>query len=178
MLEEESLKAVLAEGNPEKVQKEFERIFNRYSKLLFSVAYILLNDKEDAQDCVMDCFASFFSKGNKLMEIRNIKYYLVNSAKFLAYKRLKERSRIELKEEITDEDAIGDEVYVDSDYPTIMLLKKHLSDEEIGLLMDHLVLEKSFREMAKERKTSVNIIAGKYFRAKSKAKEILKGEQS
>lgn len=115
-------------------------------------------------------FCQFFNKGIGILEIDNYKYYLVNATKFAAYKIAKKKVSIS-DEEI---DNFGeDDVYNYSFLPTIQILKKHLSKEELIILIEKTINEKSFKEIAKERNLRVNQISGIYFRAKNKAKKSL-----
>jgi RNA polymerase sigma factor (sigma-70 family) len=173
VIAESNLKRALDTGDQEIIKKEFEKIFNQYSRLVFSVAYLILNNRQDSEDCQMECFSSFFNQGAALYKVTNIKSYLASSAKYIAYHIAKKRDNVEYVEDLSQEAFEEEDVYSISDNSIIEELKGHLSSEELVILLDCAVLEKTFKEEAKDRHSTPNAIAGKYFRAKQKARKAL-----
>lgn len=46
-------------GDKGTVEKLYNKIFNEYKNLLWKVAFVILNNKEDSEDCIQEVFVSF-----------------------------------------------------------------------------------------------------------------------
>ena len=62
------------------IDNVFESIYYEYSKLIGYVISKYVTRKEDVEELINDVFVSFYSAAIKI-EIKNIKYYLLKSAK-------------------------------------------------------------------------------------------------
>ena len=169
--EKEWKKAVIKKDNA-RIRSVAEAIYNAYYRLLFKVSYAILLNQQDAEDVVEESFVSFFSKTDETNDVSNIKYYLLNTAKYLSYKC---KSREETFAEFDEEKAgtcfdVPVELLLVS--PTIKNVKGLLSELEATVLIQHLECGFSFREIGESMNKTVNSISGVYRSAVDKLKKI------
>lgn len=88
------------EGNPE----EFEKIITKYSKMVYSIAYRLLRDAEEARDLSQDVFLRAFRFINKYNPEFKMSTWLVR----IAYNLYKDRFKTK-KVHIVNQISFGDE---------------------------------------------------------------------
>ncbi len=175
MNEETELRKALKNGDSKLIKRCCENIYIKYSKLIFHVAFDILENKEDAEDVISETFISFFNKLSELHNLKNAKYYLVNSARYISYRKKQEYEKIvEFNDETYFENV---EEALDIDYKKMLKqFSTFLSDEEIEIIVLHIELNMKFREIAKIRNSTVFSISGKYKRAIDKIKTKMKGE--
>ena len=161
------LRKAFESNNIDVIKRTYRLIFNNYKNLLFSISYSITNNNEDSEDCVQEIFLSFFNKGTEILSISNIKYYLVNAVKFSSFKLL--RNRVNVVE--FDADSLSSyDCYSNIGEGIIGELRKFLTKEELTILVEKIINEKTFKEIASELKSTINKVSGIYFRAKMKAK--------
>ncbi len=88
------------EGNPE----EFEKIITKYSKMVYSIAYRLLRDAEEARDLSQDVFLRAFRFINKYNPEFKMSTWLVR----IAYNLYKDRFKTK-KVHIVNQISFGDD---------------------------------------------------------------------
>ncbi len=88
------------EGNPE----EFEKIITKYSKMVYSIAYRLLRDSEEARDLSQDVFLRAFRFINKYNPEFKMSTWLVR----IAYNLYKDRFKTK-KIHIVNQVSFGDD---------------------------------------------------------------------
>ncbi len=81
---------IFIHGNDESAGKAFRSIYEEYSKLIRFVAGKYLDVEADVDDVVIESFVSLYESRKK---VRDIKYYLVTTAKNKAINLLKKRKR-------------------------------------------------------------------------------------
>lgn len=166
----------LKKSNKEDTLLLFEDIYNKYYKLLYFVAFSYLKEEQKTEDVVQDVFLTFFEKCiNEELEsqVKNIKSYLCSCVKNAALKEMKRQNKISNVEDI--------ELFADlnkKDVIEINLRKilKDLDKETIGIINDHIFLNLSFKEIAKQSNSSINTIKSKYRRAIQKIRRKTKNE--
>ena len=162
---EAELQNALRLNSKNQVNYVFEKIYNDYFKLGMFIALQYLNE-HDAIEVVDDIFVSFFEKNlkEKKNEILNIKQYLCTSIKNNSLKRLKEqRSMLPYNDDI-DYQKEEEPIYL------IETLFANLSNEEQYIVSEHIILDKTFNEIATELNRPMNSIKSIYRRAISKAR--------
>jgi len=150
-----------------KLEREFQKIYEDYYKLLFYISFRIVNNSADAEDAVNETFLSLF---NNYFNVRNIKYYLITSVKNTSYnilKRNKKEDYLSLDENIEASD-INQQNQINIFFDE---LKKDLTQEEIDIITYHLVYNLSFTDIANNSNVSRFAIAGKYRRAIEKIKK-------
>ncbi len=150
----------------DKVNYVFERIYSGYFKLGMFIALQYLNE-HDAVEIVEDVFVSFFEKmlKEKKCDIKNIKQYLCTSIKNASLKKIKE-----LKNMLPYNDDID---YQKEEEPIYLIehLFANLSNEEQCIINEHIILDKTFNEIASELNRPLNSIKSTYRRAIMKARK-------
>lgn len=167
---EERLRKALDSGDKAAIRLVLEEIYSSYSRLAFFVAKQIL-EEEDAEDAVSEAFVSFFNNLSAKRDVKNVKYYLLNSVKFICYHKKKEAE----KKLSYDDDLVsgGEEIDVAKKLDEAEMLseiKDVLNSEEAHLLIEHLEFGKTFQEIAAEEKTTGSSISSKYKRALDKLK--------
>ncbi|MDD4000883.1 MAG: sigma-70 family RNA polymerase sigma factor [Bacilli bacterium] len=169
MEENHLLQLALLTNDEEKIEHAFELIYNKYSGLLLYISLSIVQRREVAEDITNDTFLKFFNNIRKIDYKRNIKYWLTKTVRnaSLDYLRLKD-SQVELNDEVVL--SIPSEKGVDY-HDVISKFKKFLTEEEIEIVVLHLIYKSTFKEIAEEKKVSVNVISGKYRRSLDKIKK-------
>ena len=149
------------------VEKAFNIVYKEYSYLVFYVIFQIVKDNDLALELTNETFTNFFIIKDNIKFSKNIKYYLVTTGKNLAINKIKKDSRIiELNDNYTYEESMTDDFnsYIEK-------FKEFLTKEEIDLIVYHLLYDFSFKEIAKSKQTTVNVISSKYKRTIDKIKK-------
>ena len=149
------------------VEKAFNIVYKEYSYLVFYVIFQIVKDNDLALELTNETFTNFFIIKDNIKFSKNIKYYLVTTGKNLAINKMKKDSRIiELNDNYTYEESMTDDFnsYIEK-------FKEFLTKEEIDLIVYHLLYDFSFKEIAKSKQTTVNVISSKYKRTIDKIKK-------
>lgn len=153
----------------------FEVLYNKYSRLIYVCINRYVQTKEDTEELTQDVFLKVYNSRDRLDETRNIKYYLTVTARntaldFLKKKRLQYDNNEESINQFPDQE-------VQSNYLDIVAsLEQYLSKEEIAIIMDKLICDYTFKEIADMRKMPIGTVMSKYSRAIKKFKKNYKGE--
>ena len=160
----------LKSTSKEVVENAFNIVYKEYSYLVFYVVLQIVKDNDLALELTNETFTNFFINKDNINSSKNVKYYLVTTGKNLAINRMKKDSRIiELSDNYTYELNKTDDFksYIEK-------FKEFLNKEEIDLIVYHLLYDFSFKEIAKSKKVSINVISSKYKRAIDKIKKYYK----
>ena len=159
----------LKSNNQVDIDEGFEVLYQKYSKLIYVCIHKYVNQRESVEDLVSDTFLKVYENRYNLKADKNFKYYLVTTAKNLAINFIKKK---ENEVDILDVDVIDENVYQESNLKDMIdILKKDLNDEEISIIINHLIYAYTFEEIAKKMCVSTNTIKTKYFRALKKVKQ-------
>ena len=74
-------------------EEGFEGIYYKYAKLAFTCINEIVKNYSDSEDLVSETFLSIFNKRETLLEEKNIKYYIVISAKNMALNFINKKKR-------------------------------------------------------------------------------------
>lgn len=162
----------LKSTSKDKMEKAFNIIYNEYSYLVYYVALKIVKDKSLAEEITNETFLNFFLNKDKIDSCKNIKYYLVTTSKNLAINNYKYQERlVEFSTDIVAENKTYDHF---KDY--IDRFKDFLDEQEIDLIVLHLLYDYSFKEIANQYNVSINVISSKYRRVIKKVKQYYKGD--
>ena len=152
--------------------RAFNDIYNYYFKLVCFCISQYIDNKEDIEEIADDTFINFFNNIDHLDETKNIKYYILTTAKNNAINALRRNNKYTT---LSDEELVNIPYY---DYKetneTLEILKKVLNEEELLIVINHLIYGYSFKEISSKQKISINTIMSKYRRAIKKAYKYLK----
>ena len=162
---EAELQKALRLNSKDKVNCVFEKIYSDYFKLGMFIALQYLSE-HDAVEIVEDVFVSFFEKvlKEKKCEIKNIKQYLCTSIKNASLKKIKELKNILPYNDDIDYQKEEEPIYL------IETLFANLNNEEQYIISEHILLDKTFNEIASELNRPLNSIKSTYRRALIKAR--------
>ena len=160
----------LKSTSKEVVENAFNIVYKEYSYLVFYVILQIVKDNDLALELTNEAFTNFFINKDNINSSKNVKYYLVTTGKNLAINRMKKDSRIvELSDNYVYEEKKTD------DFDTyIEKFKEFLNKEEIDIIVYHLLYDFSFKEIARNKNVSINVISSKYKRSIDKIKKYYK----
>ncbi len=151
-------------------EKIFEAIYNDYFKLIFFIINSIVNDVEDSKDLTQDTFINLFNQLGK-SNIRNIKAYLITTAKHIAIAFIKKNSMVYNDLEFIDRIADSKSIYYNS---ILENFKKYLTEEEFTIVIEHIVYDIKLIDIAKHQGKSPNTIKSIYRRALVKLRDKMK----
>ncbi len=161
----------LNSSSREKVEHSFNRIFNEFSYLVFYVSFKITRNEKDAEDIMNETFLKFYEERDNIKNHKGIKYYLTTTSKNLSINLVNKNNKTILYDENRFTSEIKNDYF--SDY--IDKFKYFLDEEEIDIVVYHILYDFTFKEIARYKNTSVNSISSKYKRIMSKIKSHFKG---
>jgi RNA polymerase sigma factor (sigma-70 family) len=171
------LAKALEHGDSDEIRQVASEVFEAYKNLIFTIAFGILGNKEEAEDALIEAFVSFYSTLHEQGVIDRPKYYLATSVRRIAY-RMKEKS--ERSSEL-DEESEGENDVHTHDFEAFELserLRRLWGKEEAEIVVDHVIYDLSFREIGAKKGKTLFAVAGLYKRAIEKAKEGLEDEKN
>lgn len=157
----------LISPNKEKVENAFNIVYKEYSYLIYYVSLKIVKDYSIAEEITNETFYRFYNNKDLINKAKNIKYFLVKIAKNLSLNYIASNSKIvSLHENIASYSMKVDHF---SEY--IEKFKSFLDEDEVELIILHLLYDFTFAYIAKEKKVSINVVSSKYRRAIKKVKE-------
>lgn len=169
---ENKLRRAILSHNISKVETIFEEIYYEYGKLVAFIISKYVYRKEDVEELVDDVFVSFFKIIFK-SEIQNIKYYLTVQSKNAAINFMK--NKINKLEVIYNEEFVLNEISKDNlFFDLINDINKILNEEEMNIILLHVVYNYTFEELANKYHKPLSTIASTYRRA---IRKINKGDK-
>lgn len=153
-------------GNKRQQEQAFEKVFNKYNSLVWTIAFSILDNIEDSKEVTIDTFVQFFNLKEKILDIDDFKIYLISIAKRLSFKRLlKDKNNINSFQDYDDNNFY--ETYLDNNNNDVInFISNHLNKRYAFIFIEHVIYEQSFKDIAVELKTSVYSVSSQYFRAK------------
>ncbi len=169
------LLAALRSGNAEKISSAFELVYNSYIRLVAFVISKYVSEDEDIKDISNDVFVSFFDHADSVTG--SVKYYLTVSARNAAIQFSAKRNTIvSFTDEMLDELEDDNSSVIYSE--TVSDMKKHLSDEEVRIILLHAVYGYSFSEIGKRFSKPEGTVKTAYHRAIKRYRGIKKEESA
>lgn len=171
---ESRLKKALKLGDSEAIKQCCAEAFESYEKLVFYVAYQILQNEEMARDACSDAFLSLMSNLNSI-ELDSIKYYLVKASKQIAMRmRYKSNGQIEYNDAIATEGRAETSICTKLDAESALAC---LESEERKIVIMKIEYGYKFKEIGAELGISENAASSKYTRSIKKMKKYLEGER-
>ncbi len=154
-------------------EKEFEIIYKKFSKDVYSYLLFLSLSREEAEDILQDVFIKFWKLFDRLKNLENIKAYLLKMARnrLIDLKRREKNIKfVELNEEIFD---IKSEDPADK-IKKIEFVKKileNLEEEEREIIILRFYENLKFREISEILSINENTLRVKYLRILEKIRK-------
>lgn len=155
-------------------KKAFEQIYRSYVKLIFHIIYEIIGNYEECRDLTQETFVLLMEHLDNIDASRNIKYYLITTAKSLAFKYLKRAEMFQgLSAAVMEISEIEEKKLKDFD-TLVKQLEKTLTNEEIKIIIYKFKFNLHFKEIAAITGMSTNAVSSKYTRIRNKIKKTLK----
>lgn len=172
--DKQAIRALKGNNNCE-IEAAFNYIYDKYCKLIFLCILTMVKDKRDAEELTNDVFIKVFNNRHRLCEEKNIKYYLVTIAKNISIDFLKrKRVIIILNEEYVFncvENSTNDELSSIKEE-----LKLYLNELDTEIIIEHIIFELKFVEIAQHHHLPLNSVKTKYFRAINKIRKEMRDD--
>lgn len=146
-----------------------EEIYNEYYKLVCFIISRYIENNLDIEELANDVFVKFFQN---IYSIRSsIKYYLTTTAKNISLNYLKRKKQNAICDDefiysIKDEKHNSNENY----YEIIDYLKTFLTENEIAIILNHVIYDMTFKNISELLKVSENTVKTTYYRSLEKIK--------
>ena len=156
------IKRMVDKNDKEKIYEVFNECYTKYGKLVYFVISKYVYDQHDNEDLTNEVFISFFNNLETLDITRNIKNYLTTSAKNTAINYIKKNKKMEYNDEY---------ITMIPDQPTsayndlVLEMSSCLTKEEIDIIIEHVVYDVKFKDLAEEYHKPLNTIISIYHRA-------------
>ena len=169
---EQKFKKALKSKNESEILNVFEECYNQYYKLIYFVIIRYISN-HDTLELINDVFLSFFNHLDKI-KFDNIKSYLVAIAKNKVINFIKQKENSPTI--IFDDSFIYQINYpISNDYEIILQqMKTVLSDFAIEIILQHVIYDKTFKQISNEYHKPLNTIISIYNRAIKKFKGVYK----
>lgn len=167
-MEDIRLMFLLKEGN----EKAFDCLYNKYYRLVYYQAFLIVKNQEDAEDITQSVFIKFYTSVSNLNVTINVKNYLSQMSRNLAIDVYRKKTKQEAN--------IDAENLVDkSDQSPLIDFHGLLEEEENQILILRINFSYSFKEIASDLNKTVGYVQAKYYKALDKVKVYyLRGEQN
>lgn len=170
MINEEKLLSKLKQ----KDQHSFKIFYYQYYKIVYFETYMILNNKEDAEDASQNTFVKFMKNIDKITLDSSLKTIITHLAKNEAIDLYRKNSR---KREVVDETLLQNITYSNHDNRiTIDLIKSILDDQSARIVILKILYSYSFQEIAEDIHLTIGKVQNLYYKAidtlKEKYKEV------
>lgn len=151
----------------------FEKLYNNYNKLIYSIAYSILKNKQDAEDVVQIVFEKLYSIDKNKLPNRNESSWLYSVTKNETINYLKHnKNNIDLDSIYNIEDD-NNEINKIIDQDSYNRLIDKLNDKEKEIISLKIVSNLSFEEIGKLLKEPTGTIKWRYYKAVNTLKILL-----
>jgi len=162
----------LKSNNHEKVDRAFKELYDTYARIVFYISLEILHDNMAAEENVNDTFIAVFNSVANLDCSKNIKYWLITTAKNKAIDRLRRKDKnITLVDDKILDINRGDS-YTNEDQDIFLEIKKILNEDEYNIIIQRFLYQLSFSTISKNMKLKIGTTTSKYSRAINKLKDI------
>ena len=151
----------------------FEKLYNNYNKLIYSIAYSILKNKQDAEDVAQIVFEKLYSIDKDKLPTRNESSWLYSVTKNETINYLKHnKNNIDLDSIYNIEDD-NNEINKIIDQDSYNRLIDKLNDKEKEIISLKIVSNLSFEEIGKLLKEPTGTIKWRYYKAVNTLKILL-----
>lgn len=175
MTDEKRLFRAIQSKRKEEPEITFQYLYTKYKPLVRFVVAQYIKNEFDIEDITQETFVKFFNYAERINS--SIKTYLTVSAKNIAFNFLKKNQKLSYVD--TDEVPNLNDVFLPSDYLSndrfdelICDMKKVLSEEDVNIILLHLVDDIKFQDIALQLNQNIKTVKTKYYRALKKYKKV------
>ena len=177
MTDEKRLLRAIQSDRKEEPEVTFQYLYTKYKPLVSFVVAQFVRNKSDIEDITQETFINFFNHVESINS--SIKTYLTVCAKNIAFNFLKKNQKLSYVD--ADELSNSDDNSLIDYFPNarfdelIRDMKSVLSEEDVKIILLHLVDDLKFDDIALRFNQNVKTVKTKYYRALKKYKKIRGG---
>ena len=177
MTDEKRLLRAIQSDRKEEPEVTFQYLYTKYKPLVSFVVAQFVRNKSDIEDITQETFINFFNHVESINS--SIKTYLTVCAKNIAFNFLKKNQKLSYVD--ADEISNLDDNSLIDYFPNarfdelIRDMKSVLSEEDVKIILLHLVDDLKFDDIALRFNQNVKTVKTKYYRALKKYKKIRGG---
>ena len=151
----------------------FEKLYNLYNKLIYSIAFSIVKNKQDAEDIVQMVFIKIYSIDKSKLPSKSESSWLYSITKNEAINFLKKRNNIISLDCIYEIEDNNNEINKIIDKNTYNKLISSLSDKEKEIVSLKILAHLSFDEIGEILKIPIGTIKWKYYKSINTLKILL-----
>ena len=155
----------------ERKEEAFETVYYLYYKLIYFVAYSIVNESGLAEEILQDTFIKMFENIDQYQGKGEFKSWLVSIARNLSFNEVIKRNKLNSHYTFNDEliDTFGYEIH---NYRNLMLeIKECLDNLEATIVINHIIYGFTFKKIAAMINHSVYAVKNRYYNALDKLKK-------
>ena len=159
----------------------FEVLFDRYKKLIFSIAYNIVRQQEEAEDIVQETFSKIYSHASNFRKQEGASFKswaarIAFNTSISHYRKLKKRGEREIALEQDHYENLSKKDHMVEALDATLITQKLLSripEESRHLIEAHYIKDKSYNTIAKEEEIPLSTLKMRMFRARKLLKDII-----
>jgi len=163
----------LKSKNIANIDKSFERLYEIYFGIVFFVTLNIVQDKMETEEIVNDTFLTLFYNIDKIDQDKNLKSWLITTAKHKAIDLLRIKSKYHLMEESII-DHYNPDNYSLNHEDIFLDIKQVLDESEFYIIIERFIYNSSFKDIAVRMNTKIGTVTSKYSRAIKKMRVFFK----
>lgn len=154
-------------------EKAFKKVYEQYKNLVYYQAYIILNNKEDAEDVLQNTFIKFMRNIEYIDDDSSLNQLLSKMSKNEAIDMFRKRTR---RNEVLDDNVnTYKEEFDTSKINVILTLNNTLKPLDASIIALKIIFDYSFEDISKELNESIGVIQARYYKALKVLKAYYKG---
>lgn len=154
-------------------EKAFKKVYEQYKNLVYYQAYIILNNKEDAEDVLQNTFIKFMRNIEYIDDDSSLNQLLSKMSKNEAIDMYRKRTR---RNEVLDDNVnTYKEEFDTSKINVILTLNNTLKPLDASIIALKIIFDYSFEDISKELNESIGVIQARYYKALKVLKAYYKG---
>ena len=154
-------------------EKAFKKVYEQYKNLVYYQAYIILNNKEDAEDVLQNTFIKFMRNIEYIDDDSSLNQLLSKMSKNEAIDMFRKRTR---RNEVLDDNVnTYKEEFDTSKINVILTLNNTLKPLDASIVALKIIFDYSFEDISKELNESIGVIQARYYKALKVLKAYYKG---
>lgn len=147
------------------VEDGFNLLYSEYSSFVYYISYCITHNDDHSKDVLNEVFYKLFEHRNEISNQKKLKNWLIMVTKNLSINIVKKQRETYLLDEILYEEE------QDRFMETISPYISYLTNLEVNVIIKHLYLDDTFKNIAKELNKTTDSISSIYRRGIQKIKK-------
>lgn len=155
-----------------KDEEAFEKLYDKYVKLVYHITYSYTRCKEDAEDLTIEVFTKVYNNLDKYEERQKLKEWISEIARNTALNFV---TRNKMKDVIFDDEVVDSVHSYDSTHTELIdLFEKRLDNGTKQIMIMKFIYNYTFKEIAKVNNMTLGKVQGLYYDGIEKLRKELK----